>query len=168
MAKVVVKVDDRKVRRMLKALESGKRKSIERTALLESAELLKNTTIRAYKAKTKIKETTAMKKGGSRKLAEVSWNESDFKAKVHIMSHFAVKWFELGTRQRTTKGHKIVGYDYKRRTGKSFYRIRKGKGGNRGKMSPLRIFKTTAYGLERKIYQHMSKKLYRSIMKVAK
>ena len=58
-------------------------------------------------------------------------------AKVHIMGDFRLKFFEKGTKQRRTKGHKITGY-----AGRSLKRS--GKGGNRGSIKGLYFFKSAS------------------------
>ena len=51
------------------------------------------------------------------------------------MNDFRMKLFEKGTKQRTTKGRKIVGYINSRRL------KREGKGHNTGSIKPLYFFK---------------------------
>jgi len=53
---------------------------------------------------------------------------------VHIMGDYRLKFFEKGTKERTTKSARTSG------SGRRLKRI--GKGGNRGRIKPLYFFRT--------------------------
>lgn len=170
-----VVVDSYQVDQMFKALNSRDRKKAERSALISSANILKRETIKEYTSKTNLRAfsiKTRNKRGKEvakkRDLAKVGWDKNDSAAKVHIMSHYMVKWFEMGTKPRRTKGYRITGYDYSKRVGRSWYRTRKGKGSYRGRIYPLGLFGKVRDRMERKIFDNMSNRLYTSIMRIAK
>lgn len=65
----------------------------------------------------------------------VKGDKAYIEASVSIMNDFRMKFFENGTKQRTTKGRKIVGYI-------SSHRLkREGKGHNTGSIKPLYFFR---------------------------
>lgn len=65
----------------------------------------------------------------------VKGDKAYIEASVSIMNDFRMKFFENGTKQRTTKGRKIVGYVSSRKL------KREGKGHNTGSIKPLNFFK---------------------------
>lgn len=65
----------------------------------------------------------------------VKGDKAYIEASVSIMNDFRMKFFEKGTKQRTTKGRKITGYTEKHRL------IREGKGHNTGAIKPLYFFR---------------------------
>ncbi len=65
----------------------------------------------------------------------VKGDKAYIEASVSIMNDFRMKFFEKGTRERTTKGRKIVGYI-------SSHRLkREGKGHSTGSIKPLYFLK---------------------------
>ena len=65
----------------------------------------------------------------------VKGDKAYIEASVSILNDFRMKFFEKGTRERTTKGRKIVGYI-------SSHRLkREGKGHNTGSIKPLYFFR---------------------------
>lgn len=65
----------------------------------------------------------------------VKGDKAYIEASVSIMNDFRMKFFEKGTRERTTKGRKIVGYITSHRL------KREGKGHNTGSIKPLYFFR---------------------------
>lgn len=65
----------------------------------------------------------------------VKGDKAYIEASVSIMNDFRMKFFEKGTKQRTTKGRKITGYTEKHKL------IREGKGHNTGAIKPLYFFR---------------------------
>lgn len=65
----------------------------------------------------------------------VKGDKAYIEASVSILNDFRMKFFENGTKQRTTKGRKIVGYVSSRKL------KREGKGHNTGSIKPLNFFK---------------------------
>lgn len=65
----------------------------------------------------------------------VKGDKAYIEASVSIMNDFRMKFFEKGTKQRTTKGRKIVGYT------DSHKLKREGKGHNTGAIKPLYFFR---------------------------
>lgn len=65
----------------------------------------------------------------------VKGDKAYIEASVSILNDFRMKFFEKGTRERTTKGRKIVGYITSHRL------KREGKGHNTGSIKPLYFFK---------------------------
>lgn len=65
----------------------------------------------------------------------VKGDKAYIEASVSIMNDFRMKFFENGTKERKTKGRKIVGYTGLRKL------KREGKGHNTGSIKPLYFFK---------------------------
>lgn len=65
----------------------------------------------------------------------VKGDKAYIEASVSIMNDFRMKFFENGTKERKTKGRKIVGYTSLRKL------KRDGKGHNTGSIKPLYFFK---------------------------
>lgn len=65
----------------------------------------------------------------------VKGDKAYIEASVSIMNDFRMKFFEKGTKQRTTKGRKITGYTEKHKL------IREGKGHSTGAIKPLYFFR---------------------------
>jgi hypothetical protein len=65
------------------------------------------------------------------------------------MGDFRLKFFELGTKDRYTKGHKIMGYN------NSHSLKRSGKGGYKGKINALYFFKNAQEKSERQVFDSL-------------
>ena len=89
-------------------------------------------------------------------------------AKVHIMGDYMMKWFEMGTKERKTKGWKIIGQYKRRKDGKRRYNWRIGKGRRTGRIKPEHLFDRAQKSTESAIYQSMKEGLKQEIMKTYK
>lgn len=107
---------------MVKALKKGAQKLADETKLQLRAKL-------GAGATSGKRYNTPLEKGIKVK-SENAYSEVD----VHIMGDFRLKFFEKGTRERETRGHRINGYSgrHLRRTG---------RGGKRGKITALNFFR---------------------------
>lgn len=88
-------------------------------------------------------------------------------AKIHIMGDYMMKWFELGTKERKTKGRKIIGY-YTLRAGGRKYLLRKGKGRRSGSINPHYYFRSAQNATEQRIFSEMKTRMTEEIHKIAK
>lgn len=102
-----------------------------------------------------------------KRLATVSVDRKEPSAKVHIMADFRTKFFEMGTKNRRTKGHKNVGY-YRLSLGGRLYRKRSGKGGDRGRITAGWHFRKAQQLTERKIFESIDRQLSRRIIRISK
>lgn len=86
-------------------------------------------------------------------------NKAFNEVQVNIMGDYRLKWFEKGTKDRFTKGHKITGYaDFR-------YLKRTGKGGYRGKMVAEHFFQA-ARNDEESVYNAMMASITESLNKI--
>jgi hypothetical protein len=104
-------------------------------------------------------------------------------AKVHIMGDFRLKFFELGTKERKTKGRitslmiSNYGRDANKRKKSS---VRKGikarlfrdgytgRGHDTGRIKPTHFFRTAQQLTERRIFDNMEKEMTKQILRIAK
>lgn len=75
-----------------------------------------------------------------RRVARVVVRPKEDLAKVHIMDDYRVKWFEMGTQDRFTKGRKVTG-SYRLKAGGRKYLKRAGRGRRVGRIRPEWFFK---------------------------
>ena len=143
-----------------------------RAAIRKGLNILARKTTQNFKAKRhgfterRIKWTT--RKGKEReKILRVATVKADRKDKnvqmVHIMSDFRVKFFEMGTRERRTKGRKIVGKIY---IGRRKWLARTGKGRDTGRIKPEWNFRKAQWQTEGKVNGTINKemdKIFRNI-----
>lgn len=174
-------VDSSSVDRMLNSLNKKDRLKAERSALRSSAGILKRKTDSMYVQRTKLKRNSVTFYSGfgssrtkvtkrSRIASVVVYKREAF-AKVHILNNFLVKWFELSTRSRRTKGNRVTGYNYTKRTGRSWYKNRVGKGRYTGMMLKGRglfLFDKAQSATKSRVFGEMKDKLYKSIMRIAR
>ena len=85
-------------------------------------------------------------------------NKTLNEAKVHIMGDYRLKWFEKGTVERYTKGHRVAGKQNR-------HLIRSGKGGYRGRMSAKYFFQK-ARNDEESLYKAMFTSVTESLNKI--
>lgn len=86
-------------------------------------------------------------------------NKTINEVQVNIMGDYRLKWFEKGTKDRYTKGHKVTGYidpHHLRRTG---------KGGYRGRMIARYFFKSARED-EESVYNAMMSSITESLNKI--
>lgn len=134
----VVQIDSRQVDELLNALSDDdfKRKVLF-DAVKEGAKTLQQNTKKLFRQSMGDSATHYSKY--IRKPFEdgvtVKGDKAYIEATVSILNDFRMKFFEKGTRQRTTKGRKIVGYAERHRL------KREGKGHNTGSIKPLYFFR---------------------------
>lgn len=142
-------VDSSQVDQLLNQLATETIQQIIFKALKEGASTLKQNTILNLRRPT-------LNKG-----VRVKPNKAFNEVQVNIMGDYRLKWFEKGTKDRFTKGHKITGYQsyYSRRL------KRTGKGGYRGKMVAEHFFQAARNDKE-SIYNAMMASITESLNKI--
>ena len=87
--------------------------------------------------------------------------------KIHLLGDFRLKFFEMGTKDRYTKGHKITGSYWSRGAGRGRkYLVRVGKGGYRGAIDSSRFFAKSKSETESLIFDQMDSRISRNVIKV--
>lgn len=129
-------IDDSQITRLFESLSVENRNKALTKAFKVGAKKLADDTKQQLRAKLGAGATSGKKYGkslesGIKVKADAAYSE----VSVHIMGDFRLKFFEKGTKERTTKGRKIVGY-----SGRNLRRS--GKGGGRGKITALNFFRT--------------------------
>ena len=166
-------VDDKKVLAMFGEFNETNRKRVFRSALRQSAGIL----VRQTKMNLRSIETSG---GRLRTNTPNKWNgkkmEQGIKykvardvrsVKIHLLGDFRLKFFEMGTKDRYTKGHKITGSYWSRGTGRGRkYLIRTGKGGYRGAIDSNRFFAKSKSETESLIFDQMDSRISRNVIKV--
>lgn len=140
-------VDSSQVDQLLNQLAPETIQQIIFKALKEGASTLKQNTILNLRRPT-------LNKG-----VRVKPNKAFNEVQVNIMGDYRLKWFEKGTKDRFTKGHKITGYADSR------HLRRTGKGGYRGKMVAEHFFQA-ARNDEESIYNAMTASITESLNKI--
>lgn len=174
MNNAVVQFDGSQFDAMVKRLTGVEiKKAITRT-LIKGAKILRDETEKRFKEKINIngiKTKSTNKKGKEttkwKRLATIKVEKKDSSVKVHIMADYRAKFFEMGTKKRTTKGHKIVG-GYRLSLGGRLYRKRKGKGANRGSIDAGHYFRTAQHLTERRIFDGIDKNLSKEIIRISR
>lgn len=134
-----------------------------------SANILKKETDSKYrflkrrKEKAKPQEKKKFRKGQ----AVVKVDTRTGIAKIHIMGDYMMKWFELGTKERRTKGRKIIG-EYHLSAGGRKYLLRKGKGRRTGSIEPRYYFRSAQNATESRIFSEMTARMEAEIRRIAK
>lgn len=135
-----VQINDSQVQNLFDALDEKNRSTILFKALKKGAEKLKADTQTQLKTRLGSGASSTGRLGKPMtEGVEVTTDKAYNEVTVHIMGDYRLKWFEKGTKIRKTKGHKITGYDRR-------YRIRAGKGGNRGQITALNFFNAARQG----------------------
>ena len=155
----------------LKELAGPEVKKAAVSALRKSANILAKETDKQFRGHINIGkarvDTITRKNGKSvrkiRRISTVKVSRQDLSAKVHILSDFRIKFFEMGTRERRTKGYKIVG-SY--RKGKRKYLIREGKGRRTGRISAGWYFLKAQQLTERQVFDSIETNLSQAIEKI--
>lgn len=168
-----IQVDNRKVLAMFSEMDAKNRKRVFRTALRQSAGIL----VRQTKKNLRSIETSG---GRLRTNTPNRWNgkkmeqgirskmeKGDKSMKVHLLGDFRLKFFEMGTKDRYTKGHKITGSYWSRGAGRGRkYLVRVGKGGYRGRIESSRFFARSKQETESRIFKEMGDRFARQVVKV--
>lgn len=174
-----LQVDGKQVFDMLDSLSGPDLKKAQLMALRNSANILRRQTDQNFK-KTGIgmdlrrKQTIKRKDGKEvtkiRRIATVKVVRKDMIAKVHILSDYRVKWFEMGTKVRHTKGYKYRTDENKRykKVGRwGFVFERTGKGRRTGHINSYGFFKQAQEQTERKIFENIKRETTKAIQKIA-
>lgn len=140
-------VDSSQVDQLLNQLAPETIQEVVFKALKEGANTLKSNTISNLRRPT-------LNKG-----VKVKPNKALNEVQVNIMGDYRLKWFEKGTKDRFTKGHKVTGYTDSR------HLKRTGKGGYRGKMIAEHFFQA-ARADEESIYNAMFTSITESLNKI--
>ena len=138
MSDHVAKIDSRQVDDLLNALSDDElKRKILFDGIKAGAKVLQQNTQKLFRQS--MGESASHFSKYIRKPFEdgvtVKGDKAYIEASVSIMNDFRMKFFEKGTKQRTTKGRKITGYTEKHRL------IREGKGHNTGAIKPLYFFR---------------------------
>lgn len=156
---------------MVYRLTGPEMKKVIVSTLRSSSNILKKETERQFHTRVTLNGyKISYKKSGKTKtkvkrLVTVVIDKKEMAAKVHILGDFRAKFFELGTRERYTKGHKITGSYYK---GRRKYLKRTGKPGRRGKIEAGHHFKTAQDLTRERIFSEMDQRTSKAIIKIAK
>jgi hypothetical protein len=164
-----VQVDAAQVLAMFSEFDEKHRKVVFRRSLGEASRILVRETRKQLRGvrtksgslstKTKSKWTGKTLESGVRYKIAKNAKES----KVHIMGDFRLKFFELGTKDRRTKGYRVVG---KHRVGGRIYKERKGSGGFRGRIEASKFFEKGKEMSERQVFASMDQIFSRQVEKI--
>lgn len=137
MSEHVATIDSRQVDDLLKALSDDElKRKILFDGIKAGAKVLQQNTQKLFRQS--MGESASHFSKYIRKPFEdgvtVKGDKAYIEASVSIMNDFRMKFFEKGTKQRTTKGRKITGYTEKHRL------KREGKGHHTGSIKPLYFF----------------------------
>lgn len=160
MSDHVAKIDSRQVDDVLKALSDDElKRKILFDAIKKGAKTLQQNTqalFRQSMGESAIHYSKYIRKPFEDGVT-VKGDKAYIEASVSIMNDFRMKFFEKGTKQRTTKGRKITGYTEKHKI------IREGKGHSTGAIKPLYFFRrarqneTVRYAIEKSIDNALNK-----------
>lgn len=167
-----VTCDSSQFHSMVDRLTGPEMKKAMISTLRSSSNILKRETEAQFHSRVNLNgyRVTYKKKNGkertkTKRLVTVIIDKKKMYAKVHILGDFRAKFFETGTRERHTKGHKVTG-DF--RVGKRKYLKRTGKGGRRGRIQPGYHFRTAQQLTQEKIFQSMEERLSKAIIRISK
>lgn len=171
-----VKFDDREVMMMFKRLTGPELKKAELAALRSSANILKKRTdlnFKDTKIGLSIKRRTvrfvSKKTGKERKkilrIATVRISSKKMEAKVHIMSDYRVKWFEMGTVERYTHTRRATVIDG--RGDKRVLKFKTIRSKYVGKVKARWFFRDAQNQTERQIFDNLDKEISKAIIKIA-
>lgn len=161
-----IQADDREVRSLLGRLQEAGLNRKALAAIRRGLNILARKTTEKFRQNRRgFAERRVKRKGRGGKerekilrVARVSTNRKAQTVKVHIMDDYRVKWFEMGTRRRKTKGRRIVGSAY---VGKRKLLVRSGKGHDTGSIRAEWFFRKaqrqTLPQVEKKINDEMTK-----------
>ena len=135
-----VQVDTTQVLAMFSEFDEKHRKVVFRRSLGEASRILVRESGVRYKIAKNAKES-----------------------KVHIMGDFRLKFFELGTKDRRTKGYRVVGKHW---VGGRIYKERKGSGGFRGRIEASKFFVKGKEMSERQVFASMDQIFSKHVEKI--
>ena len=158
----MIEVDAKEVLGLFADLNSRQQKQAHRNALRRAANILVKETKNQLKAKLGRKANSRNWWNNKTLLSGIKANSSrDGKeAKVHIMGDFRLKFFEMGTEPRKTKGNNTA--TVRRKTPIR----RQKKAASRGKITSMQFFKTAQKNKENEIFNSLDKLLSESIQRV--
>lgn len=172
----LINIDDREVDDLLSCFRSKKTMNLYRVQMKASARILQRKTIQNFMVKYNyngVWKQEVIKKSGkkrtkTRSVAKVTSKakSGDITVKVHILDDYKVKWLEMGTRERYTKGHLNIGYYRLKDSARRRYFLRVGKPGYRGKITPGFFFGKSINMTEGKIVSDMGKRLTNIFKKI--
>ena len=162
MSEVTVNTDQ--VLAMFDELDFRRRRQVYRATLNTSSNIL------VRQAKQNLRRTVKTTRNKNK------WNgktlESGIKkrvardaksATVSIMGDFRLKFFEMGTKDRNTKGRRVTGSYFK---GGRNHKIRVGRGGFRGRIDASRFFTQARQSTEKQIFAEIDSTLSRHIQRI--
>lgn len=146
----LIDLDDSEIRDFLAKLKDPSKTRLLKVQLKKSMAPMVKMTTEQFRKKYKSVgrwEAQVTKKGKiKKKIMRVAKAITKLKngflfGKVHIMDNYKVKWLEMGTDERQTKGHRNIGYYKLSPTAKRKYILRTGKPGYRGYVKPGNFFR---------------------------
>lgn len=178
---VKVEIDDREIKEFLQKVGSRDALKKYRSGIKAAARILRNDTIRRFRSmynynnplQQKITRTPRRKINTlkeitkNRQIAKVTSKiKSDVvTVKVHIMDDYRVKWLEMGTQGRYTKGRKNIGYYRLRPDSRRKYVLRVGKPQWRGRITPGKFFAAAKRSKEQDVKKDIWKRISKIIRK---
>lgn len=175
--KDLIDIDDSELEDFLKALGTEKTQDLFRVQMKASARILQKKTIQNFMSKynyrgawkQEITRKSGKKKTKTRHVAKVTSKKKEGKVivKVHIMEDYKIKWLEMGTDKRYTKGRLNVGYFRLRADSNRKYFLRIGKPMNRGKIIPGKFFEDAISVTQNDVNNDLEKRLTTVIKKVS-
>lgn len=140
-------VDSSQVDQLLNQLQPDTIQDIVFKAIKKGADTLKAKTI------------SNLRKPSLNKGVKVRPNRTANEVSVNIMGDYRLKWFEKGTKERYTRGHKVTGYSDSR------HLRRTGQGGYRGKIVAEHFFQS-ARADEESFYNSMMASITESLNRI--
>ena len=140
-------VDSSQVDQLLNHLQPDTIQEILFKALKKGADTLKAKTI------------ANLRRPSLNRGVKVRPNRASNEVAVNIMGDYRLKWFEKGTKERYTRGHKVTGYSDSR------HLRRTGQGGYRGKIVAEHFFQS-ARADEESFYNSMMASITESLNRI--
>ena len=158
MSKAGLEIDMQSMIHKLESLSGKEMKKVHRRALSTSMGVLKRRTDQLYSTQTNLsRRKTKLPKRSKPGKSKVTYDWKKGSAKVHILSDFMMGWFEIGTKDRRTKGRKKT-------NSPSRYRLSPRMGGrSTGNIKPLRLFRKAQEDTERKILEDLDNRISKAI-----
>lgn len=162
-------VDIEEYNRLLRRLTSDEVQRAMTYAVRSGANRIRKKTVENFASGTKFKAYNVYRdRSGSTKrlpLVSVKLGKNKQSATVHILGDFRAKFFELGTRRRTTKGRKITG---EIRRGNRSYLTRTGQPANRGAITRRRYFAKAQDSEGTKVLGEMQDRMEKKIVQIGR
>lgn len=158
MSNAGMEIDMQYMIHKLESLSGKEMEKVHRRALATSMGVLKRRTDQLYSTQAKLsRRKTKLPKKGKPGKSKVTYDWKNKSAKVHVLSDFMMGWFEIGTKDRHTKGRKKT-------NSPSRYRLSPRMGVRRtGKIKPLRLFRKAQEDTERKILEDLDNRISKAI-----